>query len=329
MGKGDTAGKLWLSDKERFADLFNGTVFQGKQVIKAEELEMVRGESDIILTDKNNQPRKLQRYRDIVMKWKNGTRFVLLACENQERIHYAMPVRTMLYDGLSYIDQMREIWKEQDKKGISQEEFLSRFRKEDTLYPIITIVFYYGEKEWDASKDLHSMIDKNLPTELWEMIKAYIPNYHINIIDPNNIRDFERFQTDLQVVLGMLQYRNDKSELLKYVMQHKEYFECVDQDTYNAIREFMNSEKVLKTIIGEKEEVTVDMCKALQDLFDEGIEQGIEKGIEKGMEQGVRAMIDTCKEFECSRDTTLQKLVEKIPLSEERASEYMEKYWDK
>lgn len=240
MGKGDTAGKMWLSDKERFADLFNGTVFQGKQVIKAEE-------------------------------------------------------------------------------------FLSRFRKEDTLYPIITIVFYYGEKEWDASKDLHSMIDKNLPTELWEMIKAYIPNYHINIIDPNNIGDFERFQTDLQVVLGMLQYRNDKSELLKYVIQHKEYFECVDQDTYNAIREFMNSEKVLKTIIGEKEEVTVDMCKALQDLFDEGIEQGMEQG----MEQGVRAMIDTCKEFECSRDTTLQKLVEKIPLSEERAREYMEKYWDK
>lgn len=68
MGKGDTAGKLWLSDKKRFADLFNGTIFYGKQVIKAEELEMVRGESDIILTDKKNQSRKIQRYRDIVMK---------------------------------------------------------------------------------------------------------------------------------------------------------------------------------------------------------------------------------------------------------------------
>lgn len=232
MGKGDTAGKQWLSDKERFADLFNGTVFQGKQVIKAEE-------------------------------------------------------------------------------------FLSRFRKEDTLYPIITIVFYYGEKEWDGSKDLHSMIDKNLPTELWEMIKAYIPNYHINIIDSNNIGDFERFQTDLQVVLGMLQYRNDKRKLMEYIIENKAYFEHVDVDTYNAIIEFLNSEKVLKNIVDEKEEEAVDMCKALQDLFDEG------------MEQGVRAMIDTCKEFECSRDTTLQKLVEKIPLSEERASEYMEKYWDK
>lgn len=173
------------------------------------------------------------------------------------------------------------------------------------------------------------MIAKDLPTEFWEMIKVYIPNYHINIVDSNNIRDFEKFQTDLQVVFGMLQYRNDKSELLKYVMRHKEYFECVDQETYNAIREFLNSEKVLKTIIGEKEEVTVDMCKALQDLFDEGIEQGMERGMERGIEQGVRAMIDMCQEFECSKGVTLQKLVEKIPLSEECAREYMEKYWDK
>lgn len=149
------------------------------------------------------------------------------------------------------------------------------------------------------------------------MIKAYIPNYHINIIDSNNIRDFERFQTDLQVVLGMLQYRNDKRKLMEYIIENKAYFEHVDVDTYNAIIEFLNSEKVLKNIVDEKEEEAVDMCKALQDLFDEG------------MEQGVRAMIDTCKEFECSRDTTLQKLVEKIPLSEERAREYMEKYWDK
>ncbi|MBM6752670.1 transposase, partial [Mediterraneibacter glycyrrhizinilyticus] len=39
MGKADIAVKNWLSDKERFADLFNGTVFGGKQVVLPENLE--------------------------------------------------------------------------------------------------------------------------------------------------------------------------------------------------------------------------------------------------------------------------------------------------
>ena len=38
MGKADIAVKNWLNDRERFADLFNGTVFGGKQVVLPEEL---------------------------------------------------------------------------------------------------------------------------------------------------------------------------------------------------------------------------------------------------------------------------------------------------
>lgn len=33
MGKGNAAVKQWLGNPRRFADLFNGIVFQGKQVI--------------------------------------------------------------------------------------------------------------------------------------------------------------------------------------------------------------------------------------------------------------------------------------------------------
>lgn len=31
MGKSDTATRMYLKDKERFADLFNVTMFDGKQ----------------------------------------------------------------------------------------------------------------------------------------------------------------------------------------------------------------------------------------------------------------------------------------------------------
>lgn len=57
MGKADVAVRQWLSDKERFADLFNGTVFQGKKVVLAEDLEEQKGESSLIVIDKKSAKR--------------------------------------------------------------------------------------------------------------------------------------------------------------------------------------------------------------------------------------------------------------------------------
>ena len=55
MGTGNAAVRQWMSNPERFADLFNGMVFEGEQVIRPEELEPVDGEEDILLTDKNGK----------------------------------------------------------------------------------------------------------------------------------------------------------------------------------------------------------------------------------------------------------------------------------
>lgn len=274
MGKSDTTAKNWFRNKERFADLFNGTLFRGEQLIKPEDLEIIDGEADTFLEDQNKKTKSVQRYRDIVMRWKNDVKFVILACENQDKIHYAMPLRNMLYDAMSYQEQMKRLWETQGSKGTVGEEFLSRFRKEDSLAPIVTLVFYYGEKDWDGSLELYDMINKDIPKPLWEKIKDYIPNYHINLVDPKNIEDFEKFQTDLQPIFGMLQYRNNKEAMVRYVEEHKDFFGSVDIDTYYAIREFIHSDGILNDVINESKEESVNMCKALQDLFDEGVEQG-------------------------------------------------------
>ena len=72
MGKPDIAVKNWLSDNERFADLFNGMAFGGRLVVRAEELESMDRETDIIVTDKDGKRKGVQRYRDIVKRWKKG-----------------------------------------------------------------------------------------------------------------------------------------------------------------------------------------------------------------------------------------------------------------
>ena len=66
-----------------------------------------------------------------------------------------------------------------------------------------------------------------------------------NLIDVGNVEDVSRFHTDLQVIFGMLKCRQDAEKLREYVEQHREYFESVDLETYQALRELLHSEKIL------------------------------------------------------------------------------------
>lgn len=116
MGKSSTAVNHWMRDRGRFADLFNGVVFDGEQVVRPEDLEEARGESDILVPDREKKERQVQRYRDIVMQWKKGPYLAMLACESQSSVHYAMPVRNMLYDSLSYTEQIRRIGESNRRK---------------------------------------------------------------------------------------------------------------------------------------------------------------------------------------------------------------------
>ena len=94
------------------------------------------------------------RVRDVVKKMAFGVEFVVLRIESQQKIHYAMPLRTMLYDGMRYLKEYREITQsmKKEKGKWTEEEFLSGMRKGDRLHPIITIVIYYSEYVWDGPK---------------------------------------------------------------------------------------------------------------------------------------------------------------------------------
>lgn len=277
MGRVDVAVRRWLGDKERFADLFNGTVFQGEEVVLAEDLEEQKGESSLIVTDKNKNEKAVQKYRDIVMRWNGKLNLAVLAVETQDKIHYAMPVRNMVYDGLDYAEQVRKVQKEHKGKYTISEEFLSGFNKEDKIYPVITLVFYYDTKKWDAAKDLYDMMGLEDEIKKHPLLKQYIPNYHINLVDAGRIEEGKQFRTDLHEVLGMLRYRGDKEGLQKYMSDHEPYFSNLDKDSYYAIGSFLQSKRLLKKIEENNrkgKEMRLDMCKALEELYADGIEQG-------------------------------------------------------
>ena len=144
---------------ERFADLFNAVIFQGKEVLKAEELQEMDTDMSGVIRFREHEE-SLVRVRDVVKKMAFGVEFVVLGIESQQKIHYAMPLRTMLYDGMGYLKEYREITQsmKKEKGKWTEEEFLSGMRKEDRLHPIITIVIYYPEYVWDGPMCLKDMI---------------------------------------------------------------------------------------------------------------------------------------------------------------------------
>lgn len=295
MGKNNSIIKQWLSDKERFASFVNGSLFGGTPVFHADTLKSADGQQNLVLKNVQGQDIVLERYRDITMTAHDNTRIVIIACENQEKIHYAMPVRNMLYDALSYVEQINSI--RQQRKAKHQlkggAEFLSGLKAEDLLVPTLTLVFYYGEARWDGHTDLYGLL--GIDREEYKLLRKYIPNYTINLIDPREIDNLECFNTDLQMIFGMLQYRKQKSELRKFVKEHATFFSDIDIETSDAVKVFLGSEKLFQNTT-PNETGGMNMCQALDELYQDGIDLGIERGIEQGMHAKLLELINKKRE---------------------------------
>lgn len=282
MAEVDVVIKRYMSDKVRFADLINGSMFGGKQVVKPENLQEISGEADLFLTDSKGQKKTLMRYRDVVMR----ADFAILAVEDQMKVHYAMPVRSMLYDALSYTEQVEQIRKEHEIKGekLRDAEFLSGMKKEDKIIPVITTVVYYGEEEWDGSLDLYGMMGFDEANPISEELKEVLPNYKINLLHAGNIEKLENYKSSLQLVFGMLKYKSDKEKFSEYLETNRSRLENMDVDTYNAVGVLLHEEKRLKQYMEKKEE-EYGMCKAIDDLIEDGRNEGISLGLSRGINQ--------------------------------------------
>ena len=148
----DMTKKRCLSDNRRYADLINAMIFKGKQVVRAEDLTEMDTQTGMwgSAAVRGKRSHK-QRYRDLIKKAAFGINFAVIGIENQEEVHYLMPLRSMSYDVVEYERQAESIRKKiRKEKGISSAELLSGFKKESRLSPCITLVLFFGET-WDGS----------------------------------------------------------------------------------------------------------------------------------------------------------------------------------
>ena len=279
MSKKDTVTKAFMRENTVFADAFNYLIFNGKKVIQPEQLQELDTTElvQLIAKGKNNKNESVQKYRDIlkatvIMEDENAD-YLLLGIENQTEIHYAMPVRNMIYDALQYGNQVAAIAAQnvKEKKAPTRAEFLSGFYKADKLRPVITLVLHFGADPWDGATSLHEMMDFPL-----EEMRTFIQDYKIHLIDPAALEpdELEKFSTSLREVLGCIKYSKDKEKLSSFIRNN------------TRMMLEINAARVIQAItnIDLSEEVEeVDMCKAIDDMMQDSREEGKAEGRTEGI----------------------------------------------
>ena len=302
MSSKDTITKTYMKDNAIFADAFNFYIYHGEQVIKPDDLHELDPVESVIFTSDENDSNSSdlnssgsyssgsrhtdsthQRYRDIlksaVIKQHGDTIYAVLGIENQSDIHYAMPVRNFVYDAMQYARQVDNTSSHIKEKGthLSHHEYLSGFRKEDKLTPVITLVLYFGIDKWDGAKSIHEMLDTKDP----ELLK-YVQDYRINLIEPAGIEpdELDRFSTSLREVLGYIKYANDKDKLLSFVTARPD--QVIDVEAARVIN------TMTKTHIDIPDDAKeINMCKAIEDLINDSKAEGITLGKNEGFAQGI------------------------------------------
>ena len=281
MSKKDTVTKAFMRENTVFADAFNYLIFNGKKVIQPEQLQELDTTElvQLIAKGKNNKNESVQKYRDIlkaavIMEDENAD-YLLLGIENQPEIHYAMPVRNMIYDALQYGNQVAAIAAQnvKEKKAPTRAEFLSGFYKADKLGPVITLVLHFGVDPWDGATSLHEMMDFPL-----EEMRTFIQDYKIHLIDPAALEpdELEKFSTSLREVLGCIKYSKDKEKLSSFIRNNTRMMLEI-----NAARVIQAITNITLDLSEEVEEV--DMCKAIDDMMQDSREEGKAEGRTEGI----------------------------------------------
>ncbi len=306
--KPDAVLKNYWRNNEQFADLFNAVLFNGKQIIKPEELEDIDTEESFVFEHKK-YTETIQAARDNIKIRKkstlHGVEFILLGKEGQEHIHYAMPMRVMGYDYSTYKKQYDNNAKKYKKpEGMATDEYLSKMKKTDKFIQIITVVVYYGEKPWDGPTTLHDMLDIN-----YELVQ-YINNYKFLLVEArqNNLVLHNINNIDLFNLLEILLDKNKplheiKNKAIQYARKHK-----VEKSVIMTVAGAANCTIDYNALNSEED---ADMCTVFEQNRAEGRTEGRAEGI-----------IETGFEFGLSESDILDRLQNKLNVSLQKAQEY-------
>ena len=226
----------------------------GRQVIKPENL--ISQENDVsTLIGKEPLPMETKRYRDIVRKASINGEYMIIGVEHQSTLDKNMIIRILNYDAQLYINQV-ESGKE--------------------VRPVGSFVFYTGDKEWSYPKSLKESL--KVPPEMEEYINDWkLPVLELKKMDPQILKS-KRLKEVVGISQSMLE--GDYEKLRTDRMISVENYKMAAIFTHTDIKE---------EDLPEGDEI--NMCKAMDQLFQRFENQGIEKGEIIGIEKTLKELL--------------------------------------
>lgn len=215
----DSACRTFFSNDIHFASFSNAVLFDGKQLIHPERC--VRYENDT----KSVEDKK--RRRDIVVKTDVNGIYCLFGIEHQSTIDVEMVIRCGIYEMLEYLKQL----------------------KNKRLVPQVMIVFYTGDKKWNAPVKLSDYLD--VPKEL----KAYVNEWIFIFIDVKEIDTSKIKDAQTRYFIEAIQnmYKGNYDKLHRRVKMNRNNF------IYAAI--ITGSLDLIKDLPEGDE---IDMCEGME-----------------------------------------------------------------
>lgn len=264
MGAKDITEKTLEAYNDVFADIVNVLLFQGRLVVDERELEDVMPRSHYKVDEKLHEME-----RDVAKLWKHHRiRIAFLGIENQTKPDEYMPVRVIGYDGMAYRAQLLDV----EENG-----------KHRDIYPVVTLVLYFGARHWNKSLTLMETLE--IPEEL----KAFVNDYKINMFEIAYLTEEQvnMFQSDFRYVADyFVQSRKNRHYIptagtIKHVHETLELLEVMTGD--------IRFEEACNSLKGDERTMSEAILDRMEELFRErGMKEGLQEGMQKGMQKGLQ-----------------------------------------
>ena len=260
QSKQDKILRGFFKVKAHFADIINAMLFEGKDVIHANELLLCDSDETIYFVYEN-RINVMERRCDILMHATVNGIPVYIGLEIQSTINYSMPYRLLLYDTMTYHLQYKLIDKDHRE----------HFRPTG----VMSTVLYSGDRTWHQP---HSLLDRILvPEPLKGLMNTWKGNIHdIKDINIELLRN-EKVKSLVSAVQTIYRWNKDTSTIRELVLS---------KEVAIVVAVMTNSEELVIRIEKEERE-EVDMCQVLEEFKLESEMRGLERGLKQGKIQTI------------------------------------------
>lgn len=155
--------------------------------------------------------------------------------------------------------------KDNGVRAVDADEFLSGIKKDDRFHPIINIILYYGEREWDGPVSL-----KDMMVDMPERFANLFADYEINLVQMLDSGRLLFHNEDVRILFDVVS--NIYKRNIDYIYSKYDGTE-VDGELFWMIGKITSNENMLE-ISRDKKGESVVMREAWREYYDEARRDG-------------------------------------------------------